>query len=204
MLLWLSAGLVLMPKTVPAQPRERPDNFTVFQNLFDGLAARLVQQLPGDPPMPCVLPYTAEATSAAGLLRARTARHLLERGGAVFAADSSAATQSYLRIGQHLLRCQLQYERVRDSRRWRRLAVVEVEVEVVEQPSGQILLQDFYRGEFADTLRASEIRPLETAGFPFTIGRWPPRSVWTQMVEPLLLTATAGAVMYALYALRTQ
>lgn len=207
MLLSLSAALALMPEMVLPQPTERPDNLAVFYQLFDSLAVRLVRQLPGEQPMPCTLADAGDATSAAGLLRARTVKHLLERGNTVFSADSSATVLLHLRIRQHLLRCQVRYQRVQDSppqAGWRRLVVAEAEVEAVEHPSRRTWLQDFYRSEFADTLRADEIRALEDPRFPFTIGRWPPRSLWSKMLEPLLLTVAAGAVVYALYALRTR
>lgn len=205
----MSAGLLLTPSVILSQPIERPDNLAVFQKLFDELAVHLVQQLPTDQASPVILPQFQEATSAAGLLRARIVKYLLAKGSTVFVTDSAYAEQNYLRMTNQLLRCQVRYEQVHGGGLWRRRtlrrqALVEVDVEVIEQPSGQFRLQDSYRSEFADTLRASEIRALENLRFPFTIGRWPRQSVWVQMVEPALLTLAAGAAIYALYSLRSQ
>lgn len=200
--------LMFVPERFFAQHAEPPDNFAIFQRLFDNVAERVTDRLAADQALPIVVAPAAEPTSALAALRSRIVKTAIGKGYKVFGADSLLANQ-FVRINLPFVNSTIEYAQVQNSFLWRRgmvqrQALVEVNAEVVEQPSSRILLQDFFKAEFADTVRASALGSLEDPQHGFTVGRAPRRSFWARITEPLLLTVSTGAAIYALYALRSR
>jgi hypothetical protein len=192
-----------------SQASERDDNLAVFQKLFDRAADRVTNQLSAARSDIVVTVPAGDPTSAFAMLRARAMKRALEAGHRVFDADSVAGYAGYIRIAFPLLQCKVEYANVRSGFLWRsgsvrRQITVDVDAEVTEQPSARVLVADSFRADFADTVRSSEIGRLEYPQTGFTGGRRPSPSLGSQVLEPLLLTISAGAAIYALYALRSR
>jgi hypothetical protein len=192
-----------------SQPIGQDDNLAVFQKLFDKAAGQVVAQLStGRPDVVVVVPVDDPA-SALWMLRMRTMKRAMENGHRVFDADSLSGTGGYVRVSFPRVDCTVDYANVRSGFLWRsgslrRRLTVELGAEVTEQPSARVLITDVFRADFADTVRSSEITRLEESQSAFTRGRMPPQSFGARVFEPLLLTISTGAAIYALYALRSR
>jgi hypothetical protein len=203
-------SLMVFAECTLAQKREPPDNFTVFQGLFDKVAAQVTHRLPVDhQAIPVVVAPAVEVASAAAMLRARVVKIAIDRGHTVFGTDSLSGSRQFIRISFPFVNCAVEYTQVKGGFLWRRgtmrrQAMIELNAEVVEEPATRILLQEFFRADFADTVRSSDLSSLEDPQHEFTVGREPRRSGWAQVMEPLLLIVSTGAAAYALYALRSR
>jgi hypothetical protein len=203
-------GFMLMPEKIPAQPPDRPDNFTLLQMLCERVADQMLKRLKAEAGDAIFLPPVKDASSCEALLRGQIVNHALDAGHRVFTKDSSLAVQNYFQLNSQLLKCEVEYIIARSGGLWRRSTVrrqtaVEAEIEVTEHPSGQILMHESFKAVFADTVRASETHRLENPSLPFTVGSGPrQQSVWARILEPLALAAAAGVAVYALYSLRSQ
>ena len=200
-------GVLLLAGEGRAQSTVWDDNLAVLLRMFGEISDSVRLQLPSSGRRWLVMPEVADLASADYLLRARMARSFLAQGDTVF--TTSPVAQEHWRITPRLLRCELTYQQVRSGgfwrrSKWRRQALVEVEVEQLELPSGRLAREGTFHRVYADTLSAQGIRELENPRMAFTMGRWPRPSGWAQVVEPVLLTAAAAGAIYALYALRTQ
>jgi len=201
--------LMVVPERFFAQNAEPQDNFAIFQRLFDNVAERVTDRLAADHARPLVVAPAMEPTSALAALRARIVKTAIDKGYKVFGADSLLANQQFVRIDLRFVNSTIDYTQVQNSFLWRRgmvqrQALVEVNAEVVEQPTSRILVQEFFKADFADTVRASALSKLEDPQHGFTVGRAPRRTFWARITEPLLLTVSTGAALYALYALRSR
>lgn len=205
----LAPVLALIPGMVFPQVVEQPDNFAVYQKLFDKVAVHITNQVSADGETAIVVPLFEDQASPRTVLRAQAIKSAIEKGLSVFSTDSLLKGQSYLRVAFPLLNCATEYSQVRHGFLWRRgtlrrQAMIEVSIEIIEQPSTRVVMQEFFKAGYADTVRSSEIRRLENPRYAFTIGREPRRSVRSQLMEPLLLAVSTGAAIYALYALRSR
>jgi len=164
-LLFACASLFI-PEKLLSQASERPDNFDVFQKLFDKVSRHITEESAALSEIPILLAPIEDETSIAALLRGRIIAGALEKGRVVYSRDSSANGQNYLQINSQVLKYGVEYSPVRTG--WlfrkstaRRSAVIEVDIELIEKPAGRIWLHDLFKAEYADTVRSSEINELE-------------------------------------------
>jgi len=200
---------LFIPEKLLSQAPERPDNFEVFQKLFDKVSRHITEESAALSDIPILLTAIEDEASIAALLRGRIIAGALEKGRIVYSGDSLSADPNYLQINSQVLKSGVVYSPVRTG--WlfrkstaRRSAVVEVDIELIEKPAGRIWLHDLFKAEYADTVRSSEIKELENPQVPFTVGDLRRKSAWAHIMEPLLLAAGTGVAIYALYALRSQ
>jgi hypothetical protein len=200
---------VLGPESLLPQSPPRPDNLTVMQRLFDEVAERVIGNVRSEPEAPVVIAPAADPASPAYLWRARLVKLAMDQGRSVFAKDSTIGAPRYFRIDYQVLACGVDYDLVRRGWLWKkkvlqRKVAVEVDIEIIEQPSGRISLHEGFRAAVADTLRASELSQLDNPTPPFAVGRSSERADDANILEPVLLTLAAGAAIYALYSLRSR
>jgi len=85
----------------------------------------------------------------------------------------------------------------------RREARVAVDFDVRDMQSSRSHFQGALEEKHDDTLKVS-VEKLETPSLPFTAGVWQANENRRSWLEPALLTAATGAIIYAFYSLRSQ
>lgn len=200
---------LLIPERLFSQTLNRPDNFEVFQKLVDKVSRQITVESKSLSEIPIFLKPIEDEVSIAALLRGGIVTRALEEGRVVYSVDSSSYNEKYLQVNSPLQRYGVGYSTVKTGwlfrkSRVRRYVFLEADVELIEKPSGRVMMHDLFKAEFADTVRSSEINDLEDPHVPFTVGQLQHRAAWSQIMEPLLLVAGAGVAVYALYALRSQ
>lgn len=119
--------------------------------------------------------------------------------------DSSAI----LELTYQLHRCELVYRPLPRKfflrhGKLERVASVLVELGARDLRSGQIRFQKIWQETATDTLEQRFLSRLEDPKLPFTVGRWEKEGGGFSWLEPALITAVTGTIIYLFYSLRSR
>lgn len=181
-----------------------------LQTLFNRLATRADSIIGATRVNALVLQHQSlEAQSPQRLLYASLVQTCSRNGRELFAEqDSSTERNNALAVRYQISALEVRYRKL-SKPSWFRRARVERTVRVVtdfdlrETPASRIFFQGPLEEACVDTLRGN-VERLENAELPFTRGTWQSSESRRSWLEPALLTAATGAMVYAFYSLRSQ
>lgn len=192
-----------------ANAQTPPSNLRFLQEVFQRCAARAVSAMP-DSVIVLTRPPAGENSPERLLHNALVEIVQSKKGYSVF--DASAVSEQGVAVQYKLLQCDLTYARL--PRGWRgwlgagqavRAANVSVDFDIHHRTTGRIYWQGIIEAAGKDTVQVDEIVSLESPAMPLTTGRWLQRDdARRRWLEPLILAAATGAVIYTFYTLRSQ
>ena len=108
-----------------------------------------------------------------------------------------------------LLHLSLQYHEVKNTvgmkgKNVQRRGSALAEFDIRNLKTGKIYFQGPFEDTLIDTVRHEDIGKLEIETMPLTVGNWQKPAARSNWLEPAVLTVLTGAVVYALYKLRSQ
>ncbi len=124
-------------------------------------------------------------------------------------ADSSAEpTRDRVTVQYKITALELHYRKLRKPGWFRpgpvqRTARIVVDFDLRATQTQRIYFQGALEETSRDTLQ-NGVEQLENSAMPFTIGVWQQNDNRRAWLEPVLLTAATGAIVYAFYSLRSQ
>jgi hypothetical protein len=112
-------------------------------------------------------------------------------------------------LAYRVQRCEIAYQplprrRFWQKSRWQRHANIIVELGAHDVATRQLRLQKIFVESAADTLAGKILPRLEDQGFDFTLGSRESRDENPRWLEPVLITAATGVVIYLFYSLRSR
>lgn len=195
---------------VEANAQTPASNLQLLQEAFRTCAAQAVAAFPAADSMAAVARSHAGENSPERLLH-NAAVEILQSKKGLSVFDETNVLKG-VAVRYKLLQCDLTYAKLPGGwlgwlRRARaeRAVHVSVDFDIHQQETGRIYWQGIVTETSKDTIQASEIASLENPAMPFTAGRWLQRDDGQRRwVEPVILAAATGAVIYAFYTLRSQ
>ena len=186
-------------------------NVEILQTLFGQIAARVDSMVATTGASHLVLaPHAVEAQAPARMLYTSLTQTLAQGARKLFAAsDSSDDLQgARLVVQDRIVILEIAYRKMQRPG-WLRRAPIEraikvaVDFDLRETDSRRIYFQGVLAVAHCDTL--SNIgNQIENQALPFTLGTWRKTDKRAAWLEPTLLTAATGAIVYAFYSLRSQ
>lgn len=188
-----------------------PSNLQFLQAALRACAAAAAATLAAAPDSLIVIarvPAGAESPSRL-LQNALTEIMRVQNRQGVF--DRETVSRKGIAVNYAVLQSQLTYSRLPGGglgwlrpARAQRSAEVAVDFDIHHEATGEIYFQGLVQIVHRDTVQAGQIAGLENAAVPMTVGRWVERERTPRWLEPAVLVAATGAIVYAFYSLRSQ
>lgn len=185
-------------------------NEETLQTLFNRLAVRADSIIGASRVNALVLKHQSLETPAPQRRLYASLVQICSRNGRVLFAEQDSSTEgnNALAVQYQISALEIRYRKLAKPS-WFRGARIERTVRVVtdfdlrESFSRRIFFQGELKEAFVDTLKG-KVEKLENAELPFTLGAWQTKESRRSWLEPALLTAATGAMVYAFYSLRSQ
>ncbi len=183
-------------------------NYQFAARIFQQITRRAVAQLDGVSDMPVLVVHRSLEQETSERLLYQKLIEVLQSGKPRTIFTNADSTALAARIDFKLVQFELTYRQLPAG--WfrtgkvRRTARAAADFDMQQARSGAVYFQGLIAETLADTLEAAQVPRLETPGLAFTVGIWEEQSTGRKLWEPLLLTAATGAVIYALYSLRSK
>lgn len=186
-------------------------NLEVMQTLFARVATRVDSLVTATNAEKIWLnPSAVEPPSPQRLLYTSLAQRLKREARVLLAlADSSAGEEKEgIVVKNSIATLAVSYRKLKRSS-WFRRALTErtinvaVDFDLREARTQRIHFQGMLTAVQVDTL-SGKVNQWENPRLPFTLGAWQQTEKSTSWLEPALLTAATGAIVYAFYSLRSQ
>lgn len=207
------AGLLLFVLLFsPTADAQTPaSNVEILQTLFGQIAARVDSMVAATGERNLVLaPRAVEAQSPERMLYTSLTQTLAQGARKLFtASDSSDDPQGAKLVVQNkIVVWEIAYRKMRRPGWFRRAPIertikVAVDFDLRETHSRRIYFQGVLAVAHRDTL-SNMSNQIENQTLPFTLGTWRNTEKRAAWLEPTLLTAATGAIVYAFYSLRSQ
>lgn len=186
-------------------------NFEVLQKLCDQIALRADSIVGQSEVQALTLAYQAGNTQTPErLLSASMVAAFSQKSRLVFAHSDTAMFQNgaSVVVGFRIIGCEVRYRKLPRPGWFRRAPIqrearVTADFDVYDIRSKRIYFQGWLAASRGDTLK-TKVDKLETPTLPFTVGVWQTTENRRSWLEPVLLTAATGAIIYAFYSLRSQ
>lgn len=186
-------------------------NLRLLQEIFRGCAAQAVDALKAEADsVIAIARLSAGENSPNRLLHHAVVEVIQSKKG--FSVFDETNVLNGAAVRYKLLQCDLTYTKLPGGllgwlkrARAERAVSVSVDFDIHQQESGKIYWQGIVAKTSKDTIDVNEIASLEHSAMPFTAGRWLHRDdARRRWIEPLILAAATGAVIYTFYTLRSQ
>lgn len=119
-----------------------------------------------------------------------------------------AGQESSLLIDFKILRVGIRYletpEIGNDDELRERMGHVALFLRISEQPSGKLLWSGEVSRDSSDTIRLAQLKVLENANIPFTVGQGTKNGDGSNLLEPVLITGITGTIIFLFYSLRSR
>ncbi len=194
-----------------ADAQTSASNLEVLQTLFEQIATRVDSLVASTHAEKVWLnPSAVEPPTPQRLLYTTLVQKLEREARSLFALTdtSTAENQDGIVIRNRITALEISYRQLRRPG-WLRRAPsmrtisVAVDFDVRETQTQRIHFQGLLTAVRRDTLRG-EVSQWETSSLPFTVGVRQKTEKQVSWLEPALLTAATGAIVYAFYSLRSQ
>lgn len=192
--LLLQAGLAVA-QTAPA-------NLELLNRTLHALAVETARHI--DLPDSAGLHYAAARESAAWdwlFERALYDELSVKRGLRLHRVEAAVSEWPLLFYAPLELRIRYDHHRAGSGRSVRR-ATARLYVKY-QDPTGELIFSSEVERTLVDTIRSDQIAALEDHAYPFTAGERTPPSRLKRILEPLLLTAITGGIIYLFYSFRS-
>lgn len=190
----------------------QPTNFEVLRALCRQIALRADSVLNRKAEFDVILAHHAavEEQTLDRMLSASLFETFSQSARQVFTGTDSSTVRARARVTVKfkIMASELNYKKLAKAG-WlrkaptRRTARVIADFDVYEAQAGRIYFQGPLAASSSDTLQV-EANKLETPSLPYTAGVWQTVENRRSWLEPVLLTAATGAIIYAFYSLRSQ
>ncbi len=195
----------------PAGAQLPPSNLQFLQAALRACAAGPVATLAAAPDSLIVIarePAGAESptrllqTALTEIIRAQNRQGVFDR---------ETVSRKGIAVNYAVMQAQLTYSRLPGgwlgwlrTARAQRSAQVAVDFDIHHEATGEIYFQGLVQIVHRDTVQTGQIAGLENTAMPMTVGRWVERERTHRWLEPAVLVAATGAIVYAFYSLRSQ
>lgn len=205
-------GLVIMGLTFGERAAAQPSNYEVLQGLCRSIALQADSILGRSSIQSVVLARRADAETQTPerLLSSSLFEIFTQSSRLVFVLDDTSADQDRVSLALKfkITAWEVNYRKLAKSG-WFRKAPVQRAVRVIadfdiyDTQTGRIYFQGPLAESRTDTLKM-DINKLESSSLSYTAGVWQSAENRRSWLEPVLLTAATGAIVYAFYSLRSQ
>jgi hypothetical protein len=155
-------------------------------------------------------PRAVAAQSPERLLYTSLVQAVAHDARRLFAPGDSSGEQKRegLFVKSKIVTCEIIYRKLRRPGWFRprpieRTIKVAVDFDLHDAQTRRIYFQGVLAATQSDTLKGN-VNQLEDPALPFTLGAWQKNENRAAWLEPALLTAATGAIVYAFYSLRSQ
>lgn len=186
-------------------------NVEILQTLFGQIAARVDSMVTTAGEHKLVLaPRAVEVQSPERLFYTALTQTLAQDARELFTASDSSdeLPGAMLLVQNKIVLLEIAYRKMRRPGWFRRAPIertikVAVDFDLRETHSRRISFQGVLAVAHCDTL-SNISNQIENQALPFTLGTWRKTEKRAAWLEPTLLTAATGAIVYAFYSLRSQ
>lgn len=205
---WLLAVAIIV--TGVGFTEETPSNLKFLRQLLDAIAKRAIVTLNEAAVDSVFVETPAGLTISEQRMLYGAVVVALQRDGKfneVLAGEADSSQGIIVRF--NLSHLSLQYKEISNAvgikgKHVQRRGSALAEFDIRDLRTGKIYFQGPLEDTLLDTVRHEDIVNLELETVPLTLGTWQKTAARSNWIEPAVLTILTGAVVYALYKLRSQ
>ncbi len=201
----VTSALLTLGWTARAQVVDNPTNLELTQRALEQAVGPALDRLPSLEPRRVLL--QEEGQSEGGWMVEKTlAKHLKKRGWEVVLAEPPASPDAGGAVSYRVINLGVIYGRrhrkgVLGKSLVERQARAEVSILLTRLPTGEVLWVDEVRGEARDEVPEDELEVLKAKSF--TLNPEELKEERRSLLEPLLVTALVGVLIYLFYSTKS-
>ncbi len=185
-----------------SQASQPLSNSEIFQKLAHEIVLHVCQKVGVDSNKSVVIRSRSANPAGDWLLENAFIRYFLNRKIKVQMASNGENSNNLL-FEFFISDISVKYEAIA-KKKLKRSFTLSADIRVAKNKTETVELIESYSRTFQDTISVDDIKSIESKQYPFTHAEFRQKKNWKYWINPVLVLASTGAVIYSFFALRSK
>ncbi len=197
--------LLLAAFPVPLFTSEKlpEDNLTILKTLASNVVEQVLNSVPPDSTIPIIINSPRQNFAGEWIVVNAFVQHLLSQGRSV-QIDVQPDSGNHLIIEFQLNQLGVSYASTGPKNVFAREVVLAVDLRVKRGENNQVVFFKNFQEQYADSLSAGEVLLVDNSSYSFTHASIPQQFGIKKLIQPLLILAVTGTVIYSFFFFRSK